>query len=215
MEITDIARQAKNPNRYNIFVDGEFAFGIDASDLLRHKLAIGMKLDPALKDKLLNEVEFARARDAAVKHLGRGPKSAKEVADRLAAKEFSPPTIARVMDLLAKHGYLDDAAFAAGFIRHKSGIKNYGKRRIVMELLQKGVAKDIILAGFAQIFEETDGADEVAAAVRALEKKLRGKDTRAIFADHKEKARLTAFLARRGFSYDVIKKALGQTQGQN
>jgi len=214
--ITDISRQVKNPNRYNVFVDGEFAFGITDADLLAHRLHKGMEVDTALLDKLQNELEFARARDSAVVYLSRAPKSAKEIARKLAEKEFSPVSIARVMGLLTKNGYIDDTAFAEQLIRHRYNTSGHGKKRIVGELVQKGVSKQDIIAAFNLVFDEDEAYAEIdasadaefAAATMALEKKLRSRDIDDIADDPKEIQRLVAFLARRGFTYDVIKRVM-------
>lgn len=209
MRITEIAQQKKNTNRYNVFIDGEFAFGITAADLLYHKLVPGMEIEAKLLDKLRDELEFTKARDTAVSYLSRGPKTAKEVEAKLLEKEFSEASSGRVLELLAKNGYIDDVAFATGFIRRRLSINNYGKRKIVAELLYKGVCKEDIVTAYNQICGEDEGQaqNEKAAARRALEKKLKNKPA-TVLLDPKEKNRLVAYLARRGFSYDVIKKVL-------
>ena len=208
MIITEITRQVKNPDRYNIFIDSEFAFGINGVELLHHKLVVGMKIDQSLFDKLQNELEFAKVRDAAVGYLGYRQRSIKEMRNKLAAKEFSQANIDRVVDLLIKGGYLDDVQFAAAFIGQKSKMSNQGKRKIVAELLHKGVAKDDIVAAYNQVFDEEEKEGDLEAALRALGKKLRNRSIDDIKGDPKEVQRLMAFLARRGFSYDVVRAAL-------
>jgi len=216
MKITDISVQTKNNSRYNVFIDDSFAFGINGADLLHHNLVVGMEIDQTHLDNLLNEIEYAKARDAAVRYLGRGARAVREVTEKLKTMEFSEITISRVIMVLTKHGYLDDVAFAVRQIRHRTDISNHGKRRIVAELTRKGVARDNIIAAFHQLADEAEDADnsEQAAARRALDKKLRNKDTAALLADPKEKTRLVGFLARRGFSYDVIKAVLGSLNAQ-
>ena len=208
MRITEITQQVKNPNRYNVFIDGEFAFGISGTDLLYYKLEIGAEIDAVLREKLSNELEYIRARDYAVRVLGRGPKSLKEMADKLRAKECSTDITARVIELLEKNRYLDDFQFSVSFITQKSKINNYGKKRIIAELLNKGVSRENILAAYKEVFDETEKENETQAARRALLKKLRGRDIKLVLADVRELKRITGFLARRGFSYDVIKSVL-------
>jgi len=208
MIITEISRQAKNANRYNIFIDGEFAFGISDFDLLNQRLFKGMEIDAALLDKLQNELEYTKARDVAVAYLGRSPRSAAEIKRKLTEKEFSSASINRVMDLLTDNGYIDDVTFAVQLISHRTKTSNHGKRRIVGELVQKGVAKDDIIAAYHHLFDEDEGENEIAAATAALAKKLRNINISDIADNAKELSRLTAFLARRGFGYDVIKKVM-------
>jgi len=207
MLITDIARQVKNQNRYSVFIDNKFAFGVSGADLLYYKLEIGKEISSELYEKLLNDIEFTKARDCAVRYLGYAPHSRKEVLNKLESKEFSQASIQQVIELLTKNGYIDDIAFAVMFISHKSKINNFGKRKIVAHLIQKGVSKEDILAAYAQQSEQ-ENENEQAAAVRALEKKLRGKDLKLMAQDPKIMNRFMSFLARRGFSYDVIKQAM-------
>ena len=209
MLITDIVRQVKNTNRYSIFIDGEFAFGISGTDLLYYKLEIGNEIPSALYERLLNNVEFTKARDCAVRYLGYAPRSRKEILTKLESKGFSQDNIQRAIEMLTKNGYIDDAAFAAMYISHKSKINNFGKRKIVAHLIQKGVSKKDILAAYAQQSSQ-ENESEKAAAVRALEKKLRGKDLDLIAQDPKAVNRYVSFLVRRGFSYDVIKQAVAE-----
>ena len=42
--ITDLKQGVKNPNRVNVFVDGEFAFSLDVTQVVEYKLKIGMVL---------------------------------------------------------------------------------------------------------------------------------------------------------------------------
>jgi regulatory protein len=207
MKITDIQKQKKNPKRYSVFLDGEFAFGIDGPDLLFYRLEVGQTLHKELYEKLRGELEFAHARDVAVRYLGRGAKSIKQVRDKLTERELSLPNIERVIDLLVSRSYLDDVAFAAAFIAHKTKVKNYGRRRIEQELRQKGVSNKDIQAAYASFDSEDEGSaddSELDAAKRALDKKLRNKNIEQILADPKEVQRLKSFLARRGFDFDLI-----------
>jgi regulatory protein len=209
MVITDIKQQVKNPKRYSVFIDGEFSFGIDGTDLLYYKLEVGQTLNKELYGKLLNKLEFAHARDVAVRYLGRGSKSIKQVRDKLTEREFSPANIDRAIKLLTGRGYLDDIAFAADFISHKTKINNFGRQRIEQELRLKGVNDKDIQAAYASADDLSEDSD-FAAAKRALDKKLRNKDLSQILADSKETQKLKMFLARRGFDFDLIDDLIDQ-----
>ena len=161
--------------------------------------------------------DYERARDFAVRYLGYAPRTRKQLRDKLADKQFSDEAIAAVMSLLTEKGYLDDIAFAQNYISHKTRINNYGKRRIVVDLMQKGIGKEDIQAAYSAILER-DGEDakkddETAAARRALDKRLGRRDIDEIKSDPKELQRLMAYLMRRGFSYDIVKKALQGEDG--
>jgi len=212
MIITDITQQVKNKKRYSVFLDGEFAFGIDGTELLYHKLEIGQKLERDDYVKLLIRLEYAACRDAAVRYLGRGLRSIQQVRDKLTEKEFSPTSIQRVIELLTERGYLNDVEFALSFITHKIKINNFGRRRIEWELKTKGVAERDISAAFEQFNDHEDGVEQedvdLTAARAALVKKTRNRDLALIKDDPKELNRLKGYLARRGFDFDTIDAVL-------
>ena len=96
---------------------------------------------------------------------------------------------------------IDDRVYTENFIRMNQEKKS--RRQIAFELQQKGVDRqDIsrILEGSAQ--------DDLAAARNLLKKRLRTAD----LSDLKEKNRLGAYLGRRGFSYDVIRRVMQEVQ---
>ena len=157
----------------------------------------------------MTDKEFERTRDFALRHLGYAPRSRKQLRDKLAQKGFLSEDIAATMKLLEQRGYVDDVAFAVSYISQKTA-GNYGKRQVVAGLLQKGISKEDIAAAYRQISEDNETAeDETAACKRALAKRMRGKGAAGL-SDPKEKQRIAGFLLRRGFGYDVIKKAMEQ-----
>ena len=147
--------------------------------------------------------DYEQTRDFAVRYLGYAPRTRKQLHDKLSEKDFSSEAIDAVMHLLTEKGYLDDIAFAQNYISHKTRVNNYGKRRIIVGLLQKGIAKEDIQAAYSAILDEGSNNEEIEAAKKALSKYISKKGS-----DDKQK--LMAFLMRRGFSYDIIKKAMAE-----
>jgi len=212
MRITDIVQQVKNKKRYSVFVEGEFAFGIDGVDLLAHGLEIGQTLDRSRYVDLLKQLEYAKCRDTAVRILASGAKTVQTMRKKLAQKEYSPGAIDAVVELLAEKGYLDDVAFSQAFISHKTKISNYGRRRIEQELRIKGVSDKDIRKAYESQAQEAWDEGEIDGARRALEKKLRNKP---FPQDFKELQRLKGFLVRRGFGFETIEKVVGEQSGDD
>jgi len=152
--------------------------------------------------------DYERTRDYAVRYLSHAPRSRKQLRDKLTEKDFSAEAITAVSHLLEEKGYINDVVFAKNYISHKTRLNNFGKRRIVIELLKKGVGKDDIMTAYQQAEENDETRDEAAAATRALAKRLARKDYAAIKKDPKEMQKLMGYLVRRGFSYDVVKEVL-------
>lgn len=130
--------------------------------------------------------------------LGRRDYSEKELRDRLARKGAEPADVDRVIERLADLGLVDDAKYAAAFVRSRRRKK--GAFAIRRELRRKGIEG---MAADRALEPLTEDA-QLATAVRLLDKHA----WRFAAADDRARARAYAFLARRGFPPDVAGAAL-------
>ena len=143
----------------------------------------------------------SRCRAAALGFLKIRPRSVKELEAKLKDKEFSSGEIAEVLEYLTQLRLLDDRAFTVGWIRYRLA-RPFGFQRIVRELKEKGIAEGIITEVIAQFKEENP--EEVTAQALAKHKAER----LAAIDPVKRKKRVLDFLLRRGFSMDVVYKAI-------
>jgi len=100
---------------------------------------------------------------------------------------------------LKKLNFQSDESFAQDFVNLHT---DWGKRRLELELAKKGITKELIAEAIPNEVDETSRCRE------ALRVKLHGKP---IPSEWKEKQKLLAFLARRGFDLDVIQASLEPT----
>lgn len=203
MKITKIEKQKNNLKRYSVFIDDEFAFGIDEVDLLYYKLSENTQIDETKYNFILENVIYNKAKNKAVKYISYQPRTEKEITEKLKECEYSDNIICRVIETMKKYNYINDKEYAKNFLTSKLNLKGYGIFKISFDLKQKGISDDII----NDIIENTE-LNENKRALEVLEKKLRGKK----ISDYKEKQKLYNFLLRRGFSYDVIKEAVNNFQ---
>ena len=81
------------------------------------------------------------------------------------------------------------------------------RNRIVQDLVQKGISKDILMPLMDEIYEESgleSGEDvELEQIQKLLIKKHYDKDM-----DYKDKQKIMAFLMRKGYSMDKIRRAM-------
>lgn len=73
-----------------------------------------------------------------------------------------------------------------------------------MDLMNKGISKDIILNKLEELYSESGDENEIIQIRQLLIKKKYDAQT----IDHKEKQKLIAFLMRRGYDISTIKKAM-------
>ena len=133
--------------------------------------------------------ELTKAKRRALYLLTDMDRTEKELSDKLKKSGYSEDTIARTMEYVRSFGYIDDRRYAEKFIDYAKEKKS--RVRIVYDLTQKGVSRDIIDEAF-----ESAGEWDEKELIRALaEKKLRNMDT----ADQASYTKVASYLARKGF----------------
>lgn len=196
-EVTGISAQVRTADRLNIDLDGAFAFGLSANVALEYRVTIGTVIDDELAATLWVAEEAAQAKATALNLLARRPRAEKELATALRQRGYGPAAIQAAVDRMRELGYLDDADFARRWVANRASVSPRGGRLMELELRQKGVAQDVA----REAIDEAD-LDDLAAARDVAETRMRR------YADldpPTRRRRLSAFLARRGFSPDVIR----------
>ena len=198
--ITKIEVQKNRKDRVNVFLDDGFAFGLDQEVVLRHHLHEGDALSESLIGNILLAEEKARAKEKALSYLGYRARSAEELKKKLLKKGFSDKTIQAIVDDFRRVGLLDDRQFAETYVHSRMIQKPMGKRLLRKELLSKGIDEEMI----DRAIEEAYGNRcETEVAKDLIQKKLQS--THSKEKESKiQKKKLTDFLLRRGFDWEVI-----------
>jgi len=197
MVVTSIEQQKKNTERYNVFIDGEFAFGLIMEDILFFKIKEGNEISQEKCDYIIDTVLYIKAQNRAINYLGYKMRTEKEIRDKLLEKEYDDVIIGRVIEFLKKYNYVDDLKYARSYIKEVQNLKPKGSYVIKQKLREKGVSDMVI----SEALEDSD-LDEEEGAERLLCKKLG--ERRVV--SFKEKKKLHDFLLRSGYSYAIIKK---------
>ena len=130
------------------------------------------------------------------------PRSEKEIRDYLHGKHASNQDFEKIIQLLIKQKLLDDKAFVVWWLDQRATFRPKGKRALKTELKQKGISDELI--------EETlnEGVDELSQAQKVIQKKLKIYGRLPYL---ERKAKLSAFLARNGFSWEIIRQVVNTT----
>jgi len=198
-QITRIKAQ-KNKKRVNIYLDGKFAFGLDADNFLKAGLKVGQKLTEKQVDDLVFKNEFQKLLNRALRLISRRPRSEKEIRDYLRRKKSPPKLIEEVIKKLKKLKQINDLEFARWWVEQRSTFRPRGKFGLTMELRQKGIDKTIIEKSINKV-------DELPLATKLAQKKLR------VYKNLPRQEfyqKMSAYLARRGFSWEIIKKVVAK-----
>ena len=152
-----------------------------------------------MQNEDLNDKELAKARNAAYRLLAYRPRSRAELTQKLQDRQFPAAVIEVVLHDLAQFGYVDDRQFAEQFASSRIRLHGFGRRRIEVELKNKGIDRQVINETLTGIF---DIDTEINTAKQAAVKKLNS--MKAADRDTQYR-RLAGFLERRGFSYEIIR----------
>lgn len=135
--------------------------------------------------------------EAAVLYLGNRPRSVGEIRRHLRSKRFDDEAIDGAIDKLRAQRYVDDLDFAKYWVEQRLRFRPKGDRALVSELTAKGVARETIDAALGEVPVESE-ADR---ARRAIARQLMRWES---LEPPERKRKIHAFLAQRGFGYDVI-----------
>ena len=145
------------------------------------------------------------ARNIVLRRLARAPQSRAQLAEALAAKGIPEDIAEAVLNRMTEVGLINDAEFAALFVRSRRASRGLAPRVLAQELQQKGIAPELIDAELGEISHE----DDRELAERLVTKRLAstaGLDPEARIR------RLTGMLIRKGFSpgmaFELVKNAL-------
>lgn len=204
-KITAIEPQVHHPDRYNISLDGRFAFGLDGALIVAEGLTVGRELTADDIARLRVADDERKLLDAALHFLGPRPRSRVEVRRRLLTPKRDRPippaeAVDRVLDRLEQMGMLDDREFADFWVENRERFSPRSARALGQELRQRGVSRETVDA-----VSDPDRDEERALA--AARQRLRT----VANADYETfRTRLGQFLLRRGFSYTVARAAVRQ-----
>ena len=203
MEITKI--QALTKQKYRIFLDGESAFAVYKGELSRYHLEEGAVLPPEVYEELVNRVLKKRATLRAMHILERTDKTEAQLRRKLEESEYPKEAVESAIAYVTSYGYLDDRRYAEHYIEWKKQGK--GKARLKMELVQKGISREII----EEVLESTDFG-ETREMIRQIILKKRKTDNPM---NEKEKQRIYGFLMRKGFSSSDILAVMREEEWRN
>ena len=107
-KITALRAQVKDPQRVNVFVEGEFAIGVSLNTITKAGLHVGKQLTAEEFAHLEQTESGDKAYLAALRFLEARPRSIAEVRARLGRKDFAPEAIDAAIARLAELELLDD-----------------------------------------------------------------------------------------------------------
>lgn len=182
-----------------VYLDGAYAFAVSPDLAEAAGLHEGMVLDEAEVTRLSRSQDVLKIAESIDRLLAFRPRTAAEVRQRLAVKNYEPVKLEQAIDSRRGYGIMEDAEFATWMIENRATAK--GKTPIALrgELRRLGVGDDALRSA------EEDAAGRRGEALQtAVHKLARRLDP----ADERSRKRFVDGLLRRGFNYGDAKAAL-------
>lgn len=200
MTVNRIVPEGKT--RVVVTVDSEYPFPLYKGELARYRIREGEELSEEAFAEIMRTLLPKRAKLRCMNLLKSRSYTRKQLMEKLRAGKYPEEVIEEALSYVESYGYVNDAAYARSYVEDQIGKK--GLRRIEEELLRKGVDREMIEEAVSQVQERDGGQDETALIAALLEKR----HFRPAEADLSEKRRMQAFLFRRGFSAEGIRRAM-------
>lgn len=181
-------------------MDGEFVAGVHEDVVLALNLSVGQRFDRDRLVELLKAETARKARESALRLISYRNRTVSELRKRLIGNEFPEEIVEEVIDQLSQVGLLDDERFSRDWVRARGASKPMGRMRLAWELRSKGVEAPMVEEALADIDEDSEVRMALSLAEKRLDKADRG--------DPSLRTRLSSFLRRRGFGWEVITKVI-------
>lgn len=199
--ITKIEIQKKNKNRCSVFVNEEFAFGMDLDAIITYDIQKGNQYTQKEYKELLKAMQYEKSKSAALRYVGYSPRTIRQTTEKLESLEYDAVIIDKTIEFLKLYGYLDDLQYAKDFIRSRIKQKKHGRYKIAYDLMHRGIKK-CISEPLLEAYEE----EEYKGALALYHKKAKGKEAKS----NQEKAKITRYLQGRGYPFEIIKQVIEQ-----
>lgn len=205
-KITKVTTQKnRKRHRYNIFLDGKFAFGVDEAVLVKYHLLKGAELDQSQIKAITSFDQQNTAYLRALDYLSYGLRTAAEVEKKLADLDTPPEMVPPVMDRLKQQGYVDDGNYAKSYVRTEMRLDLKGPGFIRRHLKQKHVADNLIEDALVLFTPDL----QVANATKLAQKAFRRQGRRSA---RQQAERVRMNLMQNGYRGDIIQQALAAAQ---
>ncbi|WP_231506336.1 RecX family transcriptional regulator [Paenibacillus sp. UNC451MF] len=199
--ITKIERQKRIKDRYNLFIDEQFAFSVHEDILIKHRLVKGTVISIDDFKVIIHAQEKQQAYLDAIRLLAVRLRSEHELKVRLKQKGYEPNISAITIERLRQEKYVDDMLFAEQLTMQRIRSQKKGRHWVKQELQHKGLQSQHIVHALEKVDEET----EYRHAFDLVFKRYRTE-----FAEDSVKARRKAmgFLMRRGYSSSLVSRVM-------
>ncbi len=194
--ITRIVAQKRNPDRVNIYLDGEFSFGLYRDTAAW--LEVGQELSDCKIKKLLDEDLKNEVYIKALRYISYKQRTVLETRIKLQNEGYDEALIAETISRLSESGLLNDKSYAVQWVDERQSLKPRSRRALRQELQRKGIPENLIRS----VVEDVDDFQSAYELAAGRIWKYEG------LSEIDFKKKLGNYLAGRGYQYDVISEVI-------
>ena len=199
--ITKITRQKNNQERYNIYLDEEYAFAVDEGILIKFGLMKGKTLEQFDIDEITYEDEIAKAFNKALHFLSFQMRSEYEVKKKLLDAGHGEAVVLEAVRKLESLGFLNDQTYSKALLETKKRTLKKGPRAIRQDLKKKGIDKALQ----DEVLETFTEEEQLEIAMQLAEKEVRAGSRRTPL---QLKQKIQDVLMRKGYSFGIVNDVL-------
>ena len=196
MVIQELKPSKRIEGRWLAVLEDGSILRLGESEVIDFALYAGKELTDREAEALLDSARRSGLKEKALDLLTRKPQSRKELERKLKEWGAGEAESAALCDRMEELGYLNDASYAARVVRYYSA-KGFGEKKLRDELYRRGIPREMWDDALEQAQDPAEAIDAF------VTKKLAGKDL-----DRKQLQKVSAALARRGYSWSDINDAL-------
>ena len=198
MVIQELKPSQRVQGRWLAMLEDGSILRVGQQEIADFALYAGRELTEEEAAALTAGLRSRQIRERALELLSRKPQSRRELIRKLNEWGAGPEEADAVCDRMEELGYLNEAAYAARIVEVYSA-RGFGEKKLRDELYRRGVPREEWDEALARVEDATQAIDDF------LQKKLTGWT-----GDRKQLQKVTAALARRGFSWSDIRDALAR-----
>lgn len=200
MMVNEITAVTKS--RYRVILDGNITFVLYKGELSRYHIRQGEALSEAAYQAVFDEILPKRAKLRCMNLLKARDYTRKQLEDKLKQGGYPQEIIAEAVAYVESYDYINDERYARNYIEYNMQVKS--RTLIENSLIRKGICKDVIRKAFDELSDAGIEIDEECMIHKLLTKRNYNPQT----ATNDEKRKMFAFLYRKGFHSDIIRRAL-------
>ncbi|USS90866.1 recombination regulator RecX [Fructilactobacillus carniphilus] len=200
-KVTKVEAQQR-PGRYNIYLDGEYAFPVSEEVLIQYHLFKAQTLTKALVQTIQAADQQSKLFAKAVDFISYQSRTEAEVRTKLQGLSEDADQVEAVLTHLQQLDLINDQQYAQRYVQQAALAGKKGPTAAVRYLMQKGISEDLAQTMVAQFYAE----DRAATNARPLAQKAFDQYARYPYNKRIEKTKLS--LVRKGFSFATIDEAI-------